>query len=151
MKAFALFLMVAAGQVVGLTPAEAQAICADSNAFTDDALNYIIVLATATDSSNVAARQAQGIPAAALAEIRFVRDSGICALAGAAYAQAERDTVLSGGRAPQPGDSTLGGVVQVFQVADRFVVADQSNRAGEYVIGLVFDQTFVAPLKRIAL
>jgi hypothetical protein len=40
--------------------------------------------------------------------------------------------------------------VHVFQVADRYVVLDENNRAGEITIAWVFDSTF-APLKRLGL
>ncbi len=107
--------------------------------------------ATSTDSATIAIRQAQSIPAASETEIAFVRDPAVCAQAGVAYAPAERDSVLTGGRTPQPGDSTLGRVVQVFKVADRFIVADEHIVAGQFAMAWVFDQTFATPLKPIGL
>ena len=82
----------------------AQSVCGDSNAYSTHVMNFLITTATATDSSTIAMRIAAGIPAASSSEVRFVRDSAVCAQAGSAYAAAERDSVLSGGRQTQPGD-----------------------------------------------
>jgi len=114
-------------------------------------LGYLVVTATSTDSATIAIRQAQGIPAASETEIEFVKTSAVCAQAGAAYAQAERDSLLTGGRVPQPNDSALGRTVHVFKVADRYIVADEQNMAGEFTIAWVFDATFATPLKRLGM
>lgn len=125
--------------------------CAGPNEFSNDALGYLMTMATSMYWSHIRTREAQGIPAALESEVTVVTDSAVCATAASAYATAERDTALTGGRQPQPGDSTLGVVVYVFRVKDRYVVVDEQNAAGEFSIAWVFDLTFATPLKRLAL
>jgi hypothetical protein len=120
-------------------PVQAQVVCADSNAFARHQIGYLITVATASDSSTVALRDSTAIPGAAQTQIALVRDASVCAQAGAAYAQAERDNVLTGGRVPQPGDSMLGRAVHVYRVANRYLVSDETNAAGEFPIVWVFD------------
>ena len=151
MSTFKGLVMVAALLLSGSQLARAQAICADSNEFSGRELSYLVLTATSTDSATIASRGAQGIPGGPATEVELVRDAVVCAQAGAAYAQAERDSVLTGGRASQPGDAGLGNVVHVFRVADRYIVADERNMAGEYTIAWVFDQAFATPLKRLGL
>ena len=105
-------------------------------------------LATSTYPSHVANREALGIPAASAADVVLVTDSALCARAGAAYAQAERDSALTGGRLAQPGDSALGRVVYLIRIANRYLVADSANVAGEWNITWVFDSTLTTPIRR---
>ena|SRR5437660_467042 len=114
-------------------------------------MNFLITTATSTDSSTIALRMAAGIPAASSSEVQLVRDSAVCTQAGRAYAAADRDSVLSGGRQTQSGDSALGRRVQVFKVLDRYVVADETNAAGEFVMVWVFDRAFTTPIKRVGM
>lgn len=145
---FLLVVLLLGGSPVSV---RAQASCADSNEFDLHVMADLVATATSTDSATISIRQAQGIPAASQTDIELVRDPAVCTQAGNAYAQAERDSALTGGRIPQPGDSTLGKVVHVFRVADRYVVADERNMAGEFTIAWVFDLTFATPLKRLGM
>lgn len=151
MKASKSIVILLALLFVPAEPARAQAICAASDEFSSQQMSDLRATATSKDSATVAIRQAQGIPAADSLDIEFVTDATVCAQAGTAYAQAERDSLLTGGRVAQPGDSTLGTVVHVFRVANRYIVIDERNMAGEFTIGWVFDQTFATPLKRIGI
>jgi len=108
-------------------------------------------MATATDSALIATRDSQAIPAALVSEVALVTDSAVCVAAGTAYANAERNDTLTGGRVPQPGDSALGSAVYVVLVKDRYVVVDAANIAGEFQIAWVFDSAFLTPLKRLGM
>ena len=74
-------------------------------------LGYLVALATATDSSLDATRGLSAIPVGILSDVSLVTDASVCTAAGSAYAAAERDSTLTGGRAAQPGDTALGQAV----------------------------------------
>ena len=39
----------------------------------------------------------------------------------------------------------------MFKVLDRYVVADETNAAGEFVMVWVFDRAFTTPIKRVGM
>lgn len=125
-----------------------QTVCAGPDEISDGIVKRYVALATSSYPPHVANREALGIPAAAASQVTLVTDSTLCAHAGAAYAQAERDSALTSGRVAQPGDSALGRVVYVVRVANRYVVADSANVAGEWFIAWVFDSTLTTPIRR---
>jgi carboxypeptidase family protein len=81
-------------------------------------------------------------------EARLVTDPAVCAMAGMAYAGAERDPIRSEGRQVERGDIALGMRVYVFQVNGGYVVFDEYNRVDGFAIGWAFDARLQKPWKR---
>jgi hypothetical protein len=81
-------------------------------------------------------------------EASLVTDPALCVMAGLAYADAERDPLLSEGRQQVAGDVALGKNVYVFRVNGGYVVFDEYNRVDGLAIGWAFDEMFKRPWNR---
>lgn len=88
-------------------------------------------LATATDTSNVARRQAMGLSSIAASEVSLVADTAVC-----------RTAVNAINNALLPESATTTEVHVLRFGATRYVVFDEFRTAGEWIYRVIFNASF---------
>jgi hypothetical protein len=138
--ASALILLAACSPIYGAhtnTHARATSPCHRPNETSQILIQRYKWLATTIESTTVADRQAKGLPAIPSSEVALVADSAVCRLAVRAFNYAF---------APDSASTTEVHVIRFGPT--RYVVIDESRRAGEWLYRAVFDSTFVMVMSR---
>ena len=124
-----LWLLFAIGSLAYLSPDVVEAQCLDADHFSANMLAYADALATSSDSVFVETRDRYGILPVLASEVELVTDSETCKTAGLEY----KKTLDLSGEAP---------LVHVVRIGTRYIVMNPDQRAGEFIVYVVFDDQF---------
>jgi len=122
-------LMLAMGSLASLSPGMLRGQCLDADHFSADLLAYATVLAASSESVYVETRELYAILPVDMMDVERVERAETCKRAGREYHQ----TLKLRGEAP---------AVHVIRIGTRYIVMNPSQRVGEFIPFVVFDERF---------